>query len=110
MANVSGESVITRNNLMHFNCLHSRCSAIDLTELVNQTRSLMSYDRKLKNAVSKSVIDILDRNGMRLSWRFDGQLLNTPTITSNEISHLGNQKVSEQLNGDRYVSMVRQLF
>jgi hypothetical protein len=110
MPNVSGESVITRNNLMHFNCLHSRSSAIDLTELVNQTRSLMSYDRKLKNAVSKSVIDILDRNGMRLSWRFDGQLLNTPTIISSEISHLGNQKVSEELNGDRYISMVRRLF
>jgi hypothetical protein len=110
MPGVSGESVTTRNNLMHFNCLHSRSTAIDLTELVNQTRSLMSYDRKLKNAVSKSVIDILDRNGMRLLWRFDGQLLSAPTITSREISHLGNQKVSEELNGDRYVSMVRQLF
>jgi hypothetical protein len=110
MPGVSSESVITRNNLMHFNCLHSRSSAIDLTDLVNRTRSLMSYDRKQKNAVSKSVIDILDRNGMRLSWRFDDQLLNTPTITSSEISHLGEQKIAEQLNGDPYVSMVRQLF
>jgi hypothetical protein len=110
MPGVSGESVMTRNNLMHFNCLHIRALAIDLTELVNQTRSLMSYDRKQKNAVSKSVIDILDRNGMRLSWRFDGDLLNTPTIISSEISHLGNENVPEQLNGDRYVSMVRELF
>lgn len=110
MPSVSGDNITTRNDLMHFNCLQDRSATIKLTELVNRTRSMMSYDRKQKNAVSKSVIDILDREGMRLSWQFDGQRLNTPAILSSNVSHLGDQKIEAQLNGDSFVSMVRWLF
>lgn len=110
MPSVSGDNITTRNDLMHFNCLHDRSATINLTELVNRTRSMMSYDRKQKNAVSKSVIDILDREGMRLSWQFDGERLNTSAIVSNNVSHLGDQKIEVQLNGDSFVSMVRRLF
>lgn len=52
-----------RNALAHFDFLGKDWSddltQPDFTTYVNDVRDLMAYDRKLKNAVSKSVIDIL---------------------------------------------------
>ncbi|MCK2169089.1 type VI-A CRISPR-associated RNA-guided ribonuclease Cas13a [Thalassospira xiamenensis] len=59
-----------RNDLMHFNMLRGDQSP-DLTEFINLTRDLMKYDRKLKNAVSKSVREMLSREGMETDWRMD---------------------------------------
>ena len=52
-----------RNNLAHLDMLQGGAPAPRLTHWVNQTRSLMAYDRKLKNAVSKSVIELMAREG-----------------------------------------------
>jgi hypothetical protein len=58
-----------RNDLAHLNMLQGAAPAPRLTHSVNQTRRLMAYDRKLKNAVSKSVIELMAREGIELCWK-----------------------------------------
>ena len=59
-----------RNSLAHFEDLKK--VQVDLTKSVNDIRYLLSYDRKLKNVVSKSVIELLGREGLDLKWAMLG--------------------------------------
>jgi hypothetical protein len=52
---LKGELVNVRNRFSHFNMLQGNTPALNLTQEINQARQLMAYDRKLKNAVSKSI-------------------------------------------------------
>jgi len=60
---VECESIILqKTNFSHFNVLKRATGKdiqIDLTKLVNNVQRLMSYDRKLKNAISKYVKELL---------------------------------------------------
>lgn len=38
-------------------------------ELLQETRDLMGYDRKLKNVVAKSFIDMLDRHCIEIKFK-----------------------------------------
>ena len=61
-----------RDSLAHFNYLQNlENGEKDFTSLVNSLRDLMNYDRKLKNSVTKSLQDILAREGFTLSWDMD---------------------------------------
>lgn len=62
------DPVKIRNDLAHMNMLQKNQGDLDLTQWVNKTRVLMRYDRKLKNAVTKSVIELLAREGILLDW------------------------------------------
>lgn len=42
---------------------------VDLTRELNFARALMSYDRKLKNAVSQSVVEMLARHKLEILWQ-----------------------------------------
>lgn len=76
-----------------------------LTELINELREVMSYDRKLKNAVSKAVIDLFDKHGMEIKFRIvnnnnnddkDKRHLKLDDIVPKKITHLGGIKLKEQ--------------
>lgn len=80
-----------RNDLAHFNLLDND-DPVNLTEQVNRVRRLMKYDRKLKNAVSKSIMDLLEREKLKLRWSMDREhQLIRPAVLSTPIEHL--QKV-----------------
>ena len=120
-----------RNHLAHFNMLQSTGinlnTPLNLTHWVNQTRELVAYDRKLKNAVSKSIIELMAREGFELSWEMntDHKLCNTK-IKSRTINHLGGSKLSlkdklpngknkqitikETLHSDEMVKILAQVF
>ena len=111
----------TRNDLSHFNMLQTSAASLDLTYWVNQTRQLMAYDRKLKNAVAKSVLELLVREGLELQWKMNAHCLHKATIKSKTIVHLGGkviakqqgnkgEKVTEKQHGDPYCQMVAALF
>ena len=53
-----------RNKLMHFNMLRGKTRRLDMIGIVNDVRRLMSYDRKLKNAVSRSIIELMARENL----------------------------------------------
>ncbi|MCO8145878.1 type VI-A CRISPR-associated RNA-guided ribonuclease Cas13a [Rhodovulum tesquicola] len=97
-----------RNDLSHFNLLHDDSFALDLTTLVNRTRGLMSYDRKLKNAVSKSIKELLAREGLTLSWDMtDRHDLENARIGAKPAVHLGGRKLAFR-GGDRRPEPVRE--
>ena len=86
------QSEQTRNDLAHFNILAPGAEPINLTKLVNRTRHMMQYDRKLKNAVSKSIIEMLEREGIKLEWTMKGHFLSTPRISGIDIRHMAKNK------------------
>lgn len=118
-----------RNNFAHFNMLENDIGktepniknekSVNLTEEVNKARKLMEYDRKLKNAVSKSVRELLKREGLDLKWKMVAtengttqkiHFLELLSIKAREIDHLGGKAVKEALHGPKYVAMVTKLF
>ena len=102
--------VRVRNDLAHFNML-KKDRVLNLTEAVNNTRRLMTYDRKLKNAVSKSVIEMLRREGLDLSWQMEESQLRDAKIAPWQIKHLGDEEdIRENLCGDAFVAMVAEVF
>ena len=96
-----------RNDLAHFNVLAQQ--PLDLTKAVNETRRLMAYDRKLKNAVSKSIIEMLAQEGLALTWEMNNHQLTHAKIKTRQIPHLGG-KIKEYQHGIEYVKMVAALF
>lgn len=118
-----------RNGFAHFNMLKRAAPSVDLTGCVNDARRLMAYDRKLKNAVSQSVTEILGREGLVLQWRMDdNHQLGAATITARQARHLGKLQlaekqqpgksdrrpkahpITENLHGKRFVAMAASLF
>ncbi|MFV0502307.1 MAG: hypothetical protein ACK5MH_12055, partial [Bacteroidales bacterium] len=87
-------SIKIRNYIAHFNYLTEKNINYSIIELINNLRELMDYDRKLKNAVAKSIIDIFDRNGMELRMDFDysEHKLKVKGIKPKKIYHLGTKK------------------
>lgn len=79
-----------------------KCS---LTELINELREVMSYDRKLKNAVTKAVIDLFDKHGMVIKFRIvnnnnndnkNKHHLELDDIVPKKIMHLRGIKLKRQ--------------
>ena len=103
-----------RNALAHFDFLNQEIWSDDLTQpnfttYVNDVRDLMAYDRKLKNAVSKSVIDILDEEGFILKWKMNNaHKLCAPVIETKKLQHF--KKIPEPMHNDQLAAMVSSLF
>lgn len=104
-----GEASV-RNKLMHFNMLQGRNPVLNLTETVNDTRRLMAYDRKLKNAVSQSIKEMLAREGFDLTWEMRGHRLECAKIKVRQAIHLKDKNIKEDLHGDQFVKMAASLF
>lgn len=113
-----------RNRFAHFNMLRSGTS-VSLTAEVNEARRLMAYDRKLKNAVSKSVIELLQREGLVLKWDMTpvdhSHQLGVARLETRRARHLGKTElyekeasdrypIEENLHGDGFVKMAAALF
>jgi hypothetical protein len=110
-----------RNDLSHFNMLRSN-DRLDLTHWINQARQLMAYDRKLKNSVSKSIKELLGREGFELKWTINSEgsahdlSLPAQGLESKNIEHFKSSKyeraamVIESHHGEQYTAMVRAIF
>ncbi len=127
-----GPIIDIRNGFAHFNMLNVKRSggaAIDLTAAVNDARRMMAHDRKLKNAVAQSVIELVEREGLELKWRIEASggehRLAGAEVGGRQARHLGKtvlrkkngggrkdrgQPVMESLHGDHLVAMVAMLF
>lgn len=117
-----------RNNLAHLNMLQGNNPGPRLTHWVNQTRQLMAYDRKMKNAVSKSVMELMSREGIELRWKVktEGMAhdLADAELSSRHATHLGGKRLiladsgpnprtaslQETLHSDDYVAMIATAF
>ena len=99
-----------RNDLLHFNMLRDPDTPLDLTDSVNRTRQLMAYDRKLKNAVSQSIKEMLAREGFDLTWTMKDHRLERAKVKVRQAVHLKEKKIKENLHGTQFVKMVASLF
>lgn len=80
-----------RPYIAHFNYL-SKTASKSLIDLINDTRDLLSYDRKLKNAVTKSIIEIFDKHGMELHLEFENyHKLKVVSVEPKKLYHLGTK-------------------
>lgn len=65
----------------------------------------MGYDRKLKNAVAQSVIELVAREGLHLDWGMqvlDGaHVLVDARVRGKQAAHLGNLGLFEKGQGER---------
>jgi hypothetical protein len=109
--------VKSRNDLAHFNMLRPDKKnptvpvRLNLTDEVNKTRTLMAYDRKLKNAVSLSVKELLAREGIDLTWDMNNHQLVSATVKTRQATHLGDKSgITENLHSAAFVKMVATLF
>ena len=99
-----------RNYLAHFNMLRDPNTRLNLTDSVNRTRRLVAYDRKLKNAVSQSIKEMLAREGFDLTWTMKDHELRSARIRTRQAFHLGGKTIREDLHGTKFVSMTAALF
>ncbi|WP_392553431.1 type VI-A CRISPR-associated RNA-guided ribonuclease Cas13a [Orbus wheelerorum] len=80
-----------RNYIAHFNYLDQFEGKKSVLDLIADVRQLLSYDRKLKNAVAKSFIDLFDRHGMTLCFKplhEYNHIFKVKSIKSKKIKHL----------------------
>ncbi|WP_417812527.1 type VI-A CRISPR-associated RNA-guided ribonuclease Cas13a [Thalassospira alkalitolerans] len=107
-----------RNDFAHFNILSSKKARLNLNYAVNAVRSLLSYDRKLKNAVPKAIKDIIADEGLMLDWQLHEDRLRNARIYPKCETHLATVRAGENTDvtflipqaSVRYTSMVKALF
>jgi hypothetical protein len=103
--------VLIRNKIQH---LHFATKAPDksqnLTTLTNDMRRLMSYDRKLKNAVSKSIIDMMTRENLGLEWKMKDHQLCGAVLYTHQAKHMGCDELLENLNTSMFTEVIATLF
>ncbi len=102
-------NIVIRNNLAHFNALRKN-ELINFTELINKVRRLMRYDRKMKNAVSRAIIELMERHNLILDFHMSNHQLIFKGLSAQTIHHFGNKDISEKLHSDTYVEVIKQLF
>ncbi|MBF2599328.1 type VI-A CRISPR-associated RNA-guided ribonuclease Cas13a [Listeria seeligeri] len=101
-----------RNNISHFNYLNGQLGN-SILELFDDARDVLSYDRKLKNAVSKSLKEILSSHGMEVTFKPLYQTnhhLKIDKLQPKKIHHLGEKStVSSNQVSNEYCQLVRTL-
>ena len=112
-----GNNIEIRNRFAHFDILQSKNESENsntkpnLTSEINKARKLMSYDRKLKNAVSKSIIEMLYREGLELKWnKTEKHELSNASVGTRIIKHFDQSDLKEEIHGKEYVAMVAAMF
>ena len=92
-----------RNHMAHLD-MFAPGADLDLTHLVNKTRDMMAYDRKLKNAVSQSIRELLQREGYDLTWKMNAGVsphrLEEASVQVGTATHLGGMKLPEYKTGN----------
>jgi hypothetical protein len=99
----------TRNYIAHFNYISSGASK-SILELLAGLRNLMDYDRKLKNAVSKSLITIFEKHGMELDLDLDKHThaYTVKTVEPKKMKHLKGRVPIPQVS-EEYCQLCRAL-
>ena len=115
-AQAFGKNIETiRNQFSHHNSLALQKPDINLTHEINEIRKLTAYDRKRKNSVPKSIKDLLQREGVLISWEMNDHQLKLKSLTSAQIIHLKGKNldgkaITESRHSDLFVKMVEALF
>jgi len=101
-----------RNYIAHFNYIPN--AEISLLEVLENLRKLLSYDRKLKNAIMKSIVDILKEYGFVAKFKIGAdKKIGIQTLESEKIVHLKNlkkKKLMTDRNSEELCELVKVMF
>ena len=95
-----------RNYIAHFNYLPT--PKYSILKMIEKLRKLLDYDRKLKNAVMKSIKDILEEYGFKAEFIINSDkeiILNS--VKSVEIIHLGKEDLKSHRNSEDLCKLVK---
>lgn len=84
-----------RNYIAHLNYLTQGGEGVSILDMLFYLRALLGYDRKLKNAVAKSFITLLNRHGIAIEFEplhKNSHQFNIAKIEAKTITHLGGKK------------------
>ncbi|MDA3882188.1 MAG: type VI-A CRISPR-associated RNA-guided ribonuclease Cas13a [Bacteroidales bacterium] len=99
----------SRNHIAHYNYL-TKTAEKSIIELIQELRALLCYDRKLKNAVTKSIIKIFDKHGMTLKFKFkNNHELALQDIKPKEITHMKSKDIKTKQVSKEYCDMCEKL-
>ena len=107
-----------RNYIAHFNYIeYNQLPRHSVLDMIAMGRKIVQKDRKLKNAVVKSLITILDRHGviikfkpLHLSDRTDTNArFEIKSLVTKEIIHLKNKNISLPRYDKCYINMIETL-
>ena len=98
-----------RNYIAHFNYVPK--AKLSLLETLEKLRKLLSYDRKLKNAVMKSIKDIFKEYGFivkfEISHENNQEKIKVKRVDSEEIKHLKNENLLTSKNSEDLCELVK---
>ena len=101
-----------RNYIAHFNYIPN--AEVSLLEVLENLRKLLSYDRKLKNAIMKSIVDILKEYGFVATFKIGAdKKIEIQTLESEKIVHLKNlekEKLTTNRNSKELCKLVKVMF
>ena len=102
-------SFIIRNYIAHFNYIPDAEKSI--LEMLEELRELLKYDRKLKNAVMKSVKDIFKEYGFivefEISHESNSKKIKVLDVKSEKIKHLKNNGLVTTRNSEDLCNLVK---
>jgi len=102
-------SFIIRNYIAHFNYIPDAEKSI--LEILEELRELLKYDRKLKNAVMKSIKDIFKEYGFiiefGISHESNSKKIKVVNVESEKIKHLKNNGLVTTRNSEDLCNLVK---
>lgn len=103
------EDLEIRNYIAHFNYFPDATKSI--LELLEELRELLKYDRKLKNAVMKSVKDIFKEYGFivefEISHESNSKKIKVCDVKTEEIKHLKNNGLVTTRNSEDLCELIK---
>lgn len=109
ICNQSDSAYDKRNFIAHYNYL-TKTAEKSIIELIQELRALLCYDRKLKNAVTKSIIDIFDKHGMILKFTINSNhTIDVQSIQPKEITHMKSKDIKTKQVSIEYCKMCEEL-
>ncbi|MDR0789536.1 MAG: type VI-A CRISPR-associated RNA-guided ribonuclease Cas13a [Bacteroidales bacterium] len=101
----------TRNYIAHLNYLTNKDNpTYSLLELINRLRTMFEYDRKLKNAITTSIIKLFEKYGMKLTFEIDNSTHKfiKVEVVPDKILHLGGKVKTDKVNTE-FCDMCKEL-
>ena len=110
---VDKRKIHNRNAIAHYNYISKfEENTYSLLDLIANLRDLMQYDRKLRNAVTKSIINVFEQNGMILKLEVihdKKEEIKVKSVIPKTILHLSDKDITSPLVSIEYCNLCKVL-
>lgn len=101
--------ITVRNKIAHFEYMrkNEEVEKVTFFEQLNKLRKLLYFDRKLKNAVTKTVINTFEKNGYVLKFKFKEHKIHSFSIASKPNNDRYLVKSKDKQSKDYFLEMIK---